>query len=460
MESVKRTQRTYRSPLREEAARRTREAVVEAAAEVFVDEGYAGATIEQIRPRGVSRPTVFGVGSKAQLFALARQRAATAVASPPTTKASRRLLAIPDARRLLEGFAAFTAAISQRLGPLQLVLEQAAGTDPELAQLLESSQQELLECARPIVAAVAATGSLRRDIPAEAAADMLWLQIQPTNYRRLVRERGWSHRAFERWHAAAMIAALLEPSGPADPETRTAKTSALLAAPVQPAGHREGVAAVGGAEFSRRPLQLTADDPQFVAGEAVPGPPERDRPGDHRPDGGGRGHRDLPGVHLGMQGGDARLAQQSLAQPGRRETGQVTEVGQQLRRDMALQHLGRAAEALAADHDPAEALIAWLRLINARAAVNNGLAAAMAASEDSGTPGSLQSCHAMIAAAGGALLQRAIGSGAVRPDVGIHDLLGLVNALARADGGHDRTSEDENRLLMLALTGIMTRPAD
>jgi AcrR family transcriptional regulator len=215
MESVKRTQRTYRSPLREEAARRTREAVLEAAVEVFVDEGYAGATIEQIAARAdVSRPTVFGVGSKAQLFALARQRAATGGRVTANDEGFQQLLAIPDARRLLTEFAAFTAAISQRLGPLQLVLEQTAGTDPELAQLLESSQQELLECARGIVAAVAATGSLRRDIPAEAAADMLWLQIQPTNYRRLAQERGWSHRAFERWHAAAMIAALLEPAGP------------------------------------------------------------------------------------------------------------------------------------------------------------------------------------------------------------------------------------------------------
>ena len=215
MESVKRTQRTYRSPLREEAARRTREAVLEAAVEVFVEVGYAGATIEQIAARaGVSRPTVFGVGSKAQLFALARQRAATGGHVTANDEGFQQLLAIPDARRLLTEFAAFTAAIAQRLGPLQLVLEQTAGTDPELAQLLESSQQELLECARGIVAAVAATGSLRRDIPAEAAADMLWLQIQPTNYRRLVQERGWSHRAFERWHAAAMIAALLEPAGP------------------------------------------------------------------------------------------------------------------------------------------------------------------------------------------------------------------------------------------------------
>jgi AcrR family transcriptional regulator len=214
MSSGKKTQRTYRSPLREEAARRTREAVIEAAVEVFVDDGYAGATIEQIAARaGVSRPTVFGVGGKAQLFTLAHRWVGKGGSVTANDDGFRRLLAIPDAHRLLEEFAAFTAAISQRLGPLQLVLERASGTDPELAQLLESCQQELLECAGAVVAAVAATGSLRRDIPREVAIDMLWLQIQPANYRRLVDERGWSHRAFERWHAAAMITALLEPSG-------------------------------------------------------------------------------------------------------------------------------------------------------------------------------------------------------------------------------------------------------
>ena len=56
MASVKGTQRAYRSPLREEAARRTREAVVAAAVQVFVEEGYTGATFEQIGIRaGVSR---------------------------------------------------------------------------------------------------------------------------------------------------------------------------------------------------------------------------------------------------------------------------------------------------------------------------------------------------------------------------------------------------------------------
>jgi AcrR family transcriptional regulator len=124
-----------------------------------------------------------------------------------------------------------------------------------------------------------------------------------------------------------------------------------------------------------------------------------------------------------------------------------------------VKELSDAAESLAAGHDPAEALIGWLRLVDARATVNNGLAAAMAADEDDGIPGSLQSCHAMIAAAGGALLERAIGSGTVRSDVDIRDLLGLVNALARAGAGHDRTPGSNNRLLMLALTGILTPPA-
>jgi hypothetical protein len=92
--------------------------------------------------------------------------------------------------------------------------------------------------------------------------------------------------------------------------------------------------------------------------------------------------------------------------------------------------------------------------------VNNGLTVAMAAGEDRETPGSLQSCHAMIAAAGGLLLERAIGARAVRSDVDIRDLLGLVNALARAGSGRDRASRDENRLLMLALTGLLTRPVN
>jgi len=58
------------------------------------------------------------------------------------------VLGTDEAPRLLEEFAAFTAAISRRLGPLQLVLEQGAGTDLDLADLMESSQRRHPEAAK------------------------------------------------------------------------------------------------------------------------------------------------------------------------------------------------------------------------------------------------------------------------------------------------------------------------
>jgi len=49
----------------------------------------------------------------------------------------------------------------------------------------------------------------RRGLEPKAAADVLWLLIDPSQYRRLVTERRWSHRAFQRWHADAMTRLLL-----------------------------------------------------------------------------------------------------------------------------------------------------------------------------------------------------------------------------------------------------------
>ncbi|MFI7000536.1 TetR/AcrR family transcriptional regulator [Nocardia sp. NPDC050175] len=198
--------------MREEAARRTRDIVVRAAAEVFAERGYAGATIDQIATcASVSRPTVFAAGNKAQLFALAHQHVANDSGATEPGETIAEILTIADPRLLLEQFAAHTAAVMRSLRPLQAVLEQTAGTDPDLADLLQSQKLKLLEAAGRVVAAIEAMGSLRQDIETKAATDVLWLQLQHTNYQRLVDDRGWSHQDFEHWHATAMITTLLEP---------------------------------------------------------------------------------------------------------------------------------------------------------------------------------------------------------------------------------------------------------
>lgn len=63
--------RAYSSPLREEAARRTRATIVDAAARLFVDRGYVSTTVRQIaEAAGVAVRTVFTAfpGGKSELF--------------------------------------------------------------------------------------------------------------------------------------------------------------------------------------------------------------------------------------------------------------------------------------------------------------------------------------------------------------------------------------------------------
>src|ERR1700754_18428 len=101
--------RPYSSDLRGAQALRTRTQIVAAAAELFVENGYAATTIEAIAvAAGVSRKTVYtSAGSKAQLISIAYDHAIAGDDEPvplrdrPTIKA---LEAEPDAARMLAGF--------------------------------------------------------------------------------------------------------------------------------------------------------------------------------------------------------------------------------------------------------------------------------------------------------------------------------------------------------------------
>jgi AcrR family transcriptional regulator len=92
--------------------------VIAAAAALFIEQGYAATTIDQIAVRArVSRPTVFAVATKARLLALARLDANAGDHAYGNDLAFQEILAIPDPFDLLRRFARFTASIARRLGP-------------------------------------------------------------------------------------------------------------------------------------------------------------------------------------------------------------------------------------------------------------------------------------------------------------------------------------------------------
>lgn len=211
--------KAYASPLRERQAASTRRAVLDAARDLFVTQGYAATTIDAIAERaGVSKPTVFSaVGNKQTLLKTLRDIAFTGDEAPAAVRDRPHVAAIrtePDRRRAVELIAKHLTAVAGRYAELHEVLRAAAhGSDEELRQLWETDQREGLAGANFWVGVLAEKGPLHAGMTRHAAVDVMWLLMTPDNYYRLVHQRGWSPRRYETWLAGTITRLLLD-NGP------------------------------------------------------------------------------------------------------------------------------------------------------------------------------------------------------------------------------------------------------
>jgi AcrR family transcriptional regulator len=203
------------SSLRAEQARGTQRRIVAAARALLLEHGYAGTTMAAVaRAAGVAVQTVYNAfGTKA---ALAKRVLDVTVAGddedvPIRARPEGRAVdAEADPRRKLAGAAHLARLLSERAGPLLAVLSAGRGSDPELDQLLATSDDERLRAATRIVGGLD-PGDLRDGVTQEEARDLLWLLYAPEVYARLVEQRGWSLDAYERWLGDLLVTALLPP---------------------------------------------------------------------------------------------------------------------------------------------------------------------------------------------------------------------------------------------------------
>jgi AcrR family transcriptional regulator len=207
--------RIYDSSSRKGAATLTRQSILLAAQRVFLDKGYARATMPAIaQAAGVALDTVYAtVGKKPALFRLLIDMALSGTDSEVPAEEReyvRTIRAEKDPAVKLRIYAAALRSIQQRLAPLFRVLQGAAPLDPELAALWQSISQRRAKNMRLLAADLAATGRLRRDLPVAKAADIIWSMNSPEFYLLLVEQRGWSSKEFEDWLADAWIRLLLE----------------------------------------------------------------------------------------------------------------------------------------------------------------------------------------------------------------------------------------------------------
>jgi AcrR family transcriptional regulator len=214
---VKQLRRQYRSELRDQQTAQTRSAVLSAARELFLAQGYGATTIDEIAERaGVSKPTVFSaVGNKQAVLAALRTvtlRGDDEDATVAERAPWRRIVAEPDPYRMIELEAKHLADLWSRWADLKEVLRGAASSgEPALRELWTAGEQQRLIAARRFVTTLAAKGPLRDGLSERAAIDIAWVQTAPEHYRALVAERGWSRARYERWLTDTLTHALLAP---------------------------------------------------------------------------------------------------------------------------------------------------------------------------------------------------------------------------------------------------------
>lgn len=236
-----RAPRTYISPLREEAARRTRSAIREAGARLFVRNGYVSTTVRQIAEEaGVAVRTVFTAfpGGKAELFREALDEAVAGVTDTgsasgaggnpggdgdagrnqgaPATSGAAASVRQPvgrvrgtEADLIVEQVVDYGADMLERAGGLLMTSVESAGADPDMRRFAQEDARATAVNARTIAEGLHHSGWLRDGVEVDHAADVLYTLSSPQVHALLRRDCGWDVDRYRTWLAETLRTTLL-----------------------------------------------------------------------------------------------------------------------------------------------------------------------------------------------------------------------------------------------------------
>jgi AcrR family transcriptional regulator len=220
---VKSTRR-YNSRRRREQAAATRMQVLEAAQQLFEQDGYAATSMAAIASEaGVSLKTVYlAFETKSGLLRalwhvlLRGDEESVPVGGRPWFQA---LLEEPDPARQLRLNVRNAKLVRARIGPLLEVIRSAAAHDPEIDALWSRIQTEFYDNQRLVVEALHRKRALKLGLNVARATDILWTLNHPNVYRLLVSDRAWTPDQHEKWVADLLCSQLLGTRTRSNPRT-------------------------------------------------------------------------------------------------------------------------------------------------------------------------------------------------------------------------------------------------
>ena len=193
---------------RRERSRRTRTRIVQAASELFVDDGYVATTIEAIAERAeVATQTVYYVfGTKADILTAVLEASIVGDLDPiPLAERGwvETLGDVEDAATAVEQLVAESVQVLVRVAPIYRVTQRAAA-DPDVRGLLEETRRRRRVDQRRLIDVVVAFGQLRPDVDPDTAADVYYALINEDIFELLTIDCGWDVERFQDWATALL----------------------------------------------------------------------------------------------------------------------------------------------------------------------------------------------------------------------------------------------------------------
>jgi AcrR family transcriptional regulator len=206
--------RSYDNSRRQARIRATRQEVVTAARNLFLERGYPATTVEAIAEASDTPiATVYRLfGSKRAILSAVLDVAFGGDDEPIAfgdRPAVRGAFAQADAGALIDAFARIGRELQERAAAIQHVLAGAAAVDPEAAEQLVITRQQRLTGQSRVAAELARREALAPGLTEAEAADLIYTFMSPEVYRILTAERGWSPKRYEAWLATTLRRALL-----------------------------------------------------------------------------------------------------------------------------------------------------------------------------------------------------------------------------------------------------------
>ncbi len=197
--------RRYVSPRRQEQARATRQAILDAAHHLFLTRGYIAASIRAIASEAeVSEPTVYAVfkDKPSILWAVVQRIIIGEEEDVPVSESDvfSSIKAEPDFRGRLQVAVQWSVDIYERgIGELEDMVYQAAAADPRYQELVQQGTEKQQKDDHQIVELLLEVAPVKPALDTGDLIDLIFAVFNPRSYRILVKERGWPKDKYEHW---------------------------------------------------------------------------------------------------------------------------------------------------------------------------------------------------------------------------------------------------------------------